>query len=337
VSSLAVSLFSLSYIFTAQSEVDATLVVQTIPRDDLGSSQWGIGVIQGGPHVITNAPIMVCVGGAIHTRGMTGPDWRTPFSLWGENIQSIERESLIAHSSGLSFDGKAQFAWSTQSAKSRYNVLFQRPSVPQVSAAAQPLIIEPDRQWFNSDYKDPGHNLDAEKSLADLRSHFRKLDDLLRTSAQSGKTDWVSLALRNPDGPPQFDWLVSPGSAVSPNLRIRRGEMLFALSDQSLGKKDVIPRSIATVDGDVSIVRGSTVDTFRLKFNAAREISVVSVLPDNAKLAAWGGRLLFDIDPFDSSRGRLRWLPGRMMTKVEATQLRLDFAGFDPDNKPVEK
>lgn len=332
-----VSVFLFGIEFTYSLSAECTLLVVSIPRDDHGAAHWGLAH-SGGEHVVTRTPILLCTGGAIPV-APTSPNWTNPLSEWG----TIDSASLVLHASGLAFDGVPKFAWTTAGKSARFNIVFPRQVDGRTASAKLPLIIEPDRQWLFSDFKVGG--LDAVAAMKDLRAKFGELDRILRQTNQvpSKKAQWVQLGVKNPDGPPLFDWLVYPTSLAKTQFRFRRGELSMTLTDQFLdsggwqapNEKVAIPRTTATVDGNVSIVSTGTTGgpaAFRLEMQAVRELSVASPESGADLLKNWVGLLSFDRPevslPLGSENsGRLRWFLGREMTKTHATALRADFSG----------
>jgi hypothetical protein len=297
-----------------------TLIVQTNPRDNVAPEQWSFANVAG-QFELQSLPIMMCVGGEIEARTLqTAVDWRTPLAAWGASGETdfIARDSLVAHSSGLAVLARPPLLWTGRPEPARYNLLYARPR----AAADDKLLIEPDRQWLFGDLPE------AEAALADLRAKFRELDDVLRSSSRADDprraAHWVHLGLQNPAGPPQFEWLAPAAGRAT--FRLRPGEAVVTLTDQAPGKKDVVPRSVATVVGDVEFFRESA-DRFRIRTTATRELceDLPPLTPAqeailDARLEPWVGRLLRD-------QSRLRWLPGRSMSKADAAKLRADFGG----------
>lgn len=314
VNKLVVALFDLSppieFGQRAGGSHVVTLLVQTLPRDDINPEQWDINHPAANAHDIHNTPILLCVGGEILTSELsTTGDWRQNFLTWSSDNAAIGATSLVAHSSGLALEARAPLMWSDRALTARYNVLIPRPAESRFDNT---LLIEIDRQWLFSDRSN------AQPALADLRKKFRELNTLFRSSSVAKSTHWVHLALQNPDGPPQFDWLVRRNE---PSLfRLRPGEANVSLADQILGSKEVVPRSIATIEGELNFIAGTS-NSFRVRISAVRELSIENVDLSGAqrdKLNSWVGRLLYE-------DRRLRWLPGCSMSHRDATQLRLDF------------
>lgn len=411
---LDIRLFDRTYAFSPQgaSNTDVTLLVQTLPRDNQGSSQWSVGHAPANTsHYVTDAPILQCVMGEISIGSLAAPvgsDWRNEFSSWtnGSN-QAIVRESLAAHASGLAFVGDGTFAWSNAACRARYNVVLPRPSsgirfpiivnavgfasirqglnlgnvipilrgfiqaegialdaiptvvvistntewaisdsqneitvkvrngVLEVTRLNSALLIEPDRQWLLSDRPE------AITSLSKIRGEFVELNSILRGDSLPERPHWHQLRLSRPDGPPAFHWLIDKrnGTTLS-TFVLRRGEMAVELSDQPVGVRDVVPRSVAAIEGEFSFTLTPDLSELQIQLVGHRELKVsLAKEPESEKLSEWIGRLSFvsnqSGDPFI---GSLRWSAGRSMTKKEAALLRRDFPDLkDSDlNDPIQ-
>ncbi|MCE9553060.1 MAG: hypothetical protein K8T91_06735 [Planctomycetes bacterium] len=282
--------------------IETSLLVHTSPE------AWGF--------VPLRAPRMVCVGGEIETSLMqlaSGTNWPIALSGWG----LPESASLVAHSSGLAFKGRANLLWSSGAvATARYNILYPRPASSVRPPNGEPLVIEVDRQWLLSGTRE------SRPARRDLIDRFEELDRLMRSSTNEGNTKWLHLGLQNPAGPPRFHWRL-PATGQKPEMRIERGETLATLSDQQLAVRGVVPRSTATIDGDLSIVDVGT-DDFQIRLTAVRQLGVrcdaTVEIPDK-----WAPLLsLTDTE--------LVWLPGRMMTRAQAVSLRADFPQLVADD-----
>jgi hypothetical protein len=302
-----------SFRFDLQDEPPQTLLVHTIPDDDVRhgthNDSWHIGHWTAGQHFIRSVPTMLCAAGRIPVnRESTTGEWRTAFAAWGDSIGRLE-----AHSSGVSFQGVPHLAWTDELAElARFNVQYPRPAAEDAATA---LLVELDRQWLHCERSD------SLKALAAYVRAFRRLDEILRSSSQE-QTRWVHLALRNPAGPPQFHWLLHSGGN-NPPLLLRRGETMMSLSDQVPGTKH-IPRSVASIDGDVTIQAGGN-DEFTVKISASRDTVVVDVDKEHlpADFGKWVGKVRYE-------QGKLRWLAGRFLTKDEESDLEDAFPDLPP-------
>ncbi len=198
-------------------------------------------------------PIGVCVAGEVGLLNAqnqlqfaaepSSADWSQQFNRWGE----VDRNSLIVHSSGMSFMGKPNWAWSTPTQQpTRFDVVYPRPVAAIKPTTTEPVVIEIDRQWLLSQRQK------APIALAELRDKFRQLNDALSGQREIDGTVWSELRLKDPDGPPRFHWQLASG-ATAPQLVLNKGELSLAISDQRAGVRSVIPRSVATIDGLVEI------------------------------------------------------------------------------------